>query len=188
MRPALKICELIQVKFTLMTAYRKKDSPQITLEGQLERITYFSEDTHYTIARLKPSNLDTAITVVGYLAGVSPGETIKVNGTWKTHRKYGQQFNIQSFEVTLPAKIDGIREYLASGTIKGIGPAMASKLIEVFGVDTLEVIECTPERLLEVEGIGNAGNGLKHCLRCQNLQSLRFGCLRPHPRRSICLG
>jgi exodeoxyribonuclease V alpha subunit len=137
-----------------MTAFRKKDSPLHSLEGQLEWITYFSEKTHYTIARLKPSNLDTGITVVGYLAGVGPGETIKAMGTWETHRKYGQQFKIQSFEVTLPAEIDGIRKYLASGKIKGIGPSMASRLIEIFGADTLEVIENKPERLLEVEGIG----------------------------------
>ncbi len=137
-----------------MTAFRKKDSPLLTLEGQLERITYFSDETHYTIARLKPSNLDTGITVVGYLAGVGPGETIKALGSWETHRKYGQQFKIQSFEVTLPAEIDGIRKYLASGKINGIGPSTASKLIEVFGADTLEVIENKPERLLEVDGIG----------------------------------
>ena len=70
-----------------MTTYRKNNSPLLTIEGHLERITYFNEATHYTIARLKPSNLNTGVTVVGYLAGVSPGETIKVKGTWETHRK-----------------------------------------------------------------------------------------------------
>jgi exodeoxyribonuclease V alpha subunit len=137
-----------------MTTAPKKKSPPLTLEGQLERITYFSEDTHYTIGRLKPSNLDTEITVVGYLAGVNPGETIKVNGTWETHRKFGQQFRVQSFEVTLPGEIDGIRKYLVSGKIKGIGPSMASNLIDVFGADTLDIIENKPDRLLEVDGIG----------------------------------
>ena len=126
----------------------------LTLEGHLERITYFNEATHYTIGRLKPSNLDTGVTVVGYLAGVSPGETIKVKGIWETHRKYGQQFKIQSFDVTLPAAVDGIRKYLASGNIKGIGPSMAARMVKAFGADTLEVIEKRPERLLEVEGIG----------------------------------
>jgi exodeoxyribonuclease V alpha subunit len=139
-----------------MTAYRKNASPLLTLEGHLERITYFNEATHYTIARLKPSNLDTGVTVVGYLAGVSPGETIKVKGTWETHRKYGQQFKIQSFDVTLPAAVDGIRKYLASGIIKGIGPSMASRMVTVFGADTLEIIEKSPARLLEVDGIGEA--------------------------------
>lgn len=126
----------------------------LTIEGHLERITYFNEATHYTIARLKPPNLATPVTVVGYLAGVSPGEMIKVKGTWETHRKYGQQFKIQSFAVTLPAAVDGIRKYLASGVIKGIGPSMAARMTALFGADTLEIIEKKPERLLEVEGIG----------------------------------
>jgi len=137
-----------------MTAYKKQPSPLLTLEGHLERITYFNEATHYTIARLKPFNLDTGVTLVGYLAGVSPGELIKVKGTWETHRKYGQQFKIQSFSVTLPAAVDGIRKYLASGVIKGIGPSMAARMTQAFGSDTLEIIEKRPERLLEVEGIG----------------------------------
>jgi exodeoxyribonuclease V alpha subunit len=137
-----------------MTTYENNTSALLTLEGHLERITYFNEATHYTIARLKPSNLDTGVTVVGYLAGVSPGETIKVKGIWETHRKYGQQFKIQSFDVTLPAAVDGIRKYLASGNIKGIGPSMAARMVKAFGADTLEIIEKRPERLLEVEGIG----------------------------------
>ncbi|CAB1062908.1 RecD-like DNA helicase YrrC [Olavius sp. associated proteobacterium Delta 1] len=137
-----------------MTAYRKNASPQLTLEGHLERITYFNKDTHYTVARFKRANPATVMTVVGYLAGVSPGETIKIKGTWVAHRKYGQQFKIQSFAVTLPAAVDGIRNYLASGAIKGIGPSMAARMTKVFGADTLEIIEKNPARLLEVEGIG----------------------------------
>ena len=137
-----------------METYKKNNSVLVSLEGHIERITYFNESTHYTVARMKPSNLDTGVTVIGYLAGVSPGETIKVNGTWETHRKFGQQFKIKSFEVTLPAAVDGIKKYLASGIIKGIGPSMASRLVEVFGAETLDVIEKSPGRLLEVEGIG----------------------------------
>ena len=128
----------------------------VTLEGHLERITYFNKANHYTIARLKPANLDTVVTVVGYLAGVGLGETIKVKGTWETHPRYGQQFKIQSFDVTLPAALDGIGKYLASGIIKGIGPSMAARMVKVFGESTLEIIESNPERLLEVEGIGEA--------------------------------
>ena len=137
-----------------MTAYRKNTSPLLTLEGRLERITYFNKDTHYTVARFKRANPATVLTVVGYLAGVSPGETITIKGTWVAHRKYGQQFKIQSFAVTLPAAVDGIKNYLASGVIKGIGPSMAARMVKLFGADTLEIIEKRPERLLEVEGIG----------------------------------
>jgi exodeoxyribonuclease V alpha subunit len=135
---------------------KNNSSSFLTLEGHLERITYFNEANHYTIARLKPSNLDTGVTVVGYLAGVSAGETIKVTGSWETHPRYGQQFKVKSFDVTLPAEVDGIRKYLASGIIKGIGPSMADRMVRAFGNDTLEVIEKNPQKLLEVEGIGEA--------------------------------
>jgi exodeoxyribonuclease V alpha subunit len=135
---------------------KNNSSPMITLEGHLERITYFNETTHYTIARLIPANLDTEVTIVGYLAGVSPGETIKARGTWETHPRYGQQFKIQSIDVTLPAAVEGIRKYLASGIVKGIGPSMAARMVTTFGEGTLEIIENSPGRLLEIEGIGEA--------------------------------
>jgi len=126
-----------------------------TIEGQIEHITYCNEETQYTVARLKPASLTTAVTVVGYLAGVSPGETLKIAGTWETHAKYGQQFKIRSYEVTLPATVDGIRTYLASGIIKGIGASLAARLVRAFGAGTLDVIENDAERLTEVEGIGD---------------------------------
>ena len=133
---------------------RTKYTSATTVEGHLERITYFNEDTHYTIARLKPAGLTAVVTVVGYLAGVSLGETIKVNGRWETHPKYGQQLKIDSFEVTLPAGIEGIRTYLGSGIVKGIGPSLAKRMVKVFGAETLEIIEGHPQRLVEVDGIG----------------------------------
>ena len=128
----------------------------ITLEGHLDRITYYNDDNHYTIARLKPANTGNQVTIVGFMAGVSPGQTLKVSGSWETHRKYGQQFKIDSFEVTLPATVEGIEEYLKSGVIKGIGPLMASRMIGHFGAQALGVIEKEPERLTEVKGIGKA--------------------------------
>ena len=86
-----------------MTSYKKNTSPLLTLEGHLERITYFNKDTHYTVARFKRANPATALTVVGYMTGVGIGETIKIKGAWSAHPRYGQQFKIQSYEVTLPA-------------------------------------------------------------------------------------
>ena len=139
-----------------MNYSKKNNSPPITLEGHLERITYFNEDTHYTVARLKPAALTTAITVIGYLAGVSLGESIRITGNWETHPKFGQQLKIESFEVTLPAGVESIQTYLGSGTIKGIGPSLASKLVKAFGAETLEVIEQHPQRLVEVDGIGES--------------------------------
>lgn len=152
---------MIKKRFRMKNA-SAKNAYLVTLEGHLERITYFNEANHYTIARLKPANLDTGVTVVGYLAGVSPGETIKVRGTWEIHPRYGQQFKIQSFDVTLPAAVDGIRKYLASGIIKGIGPSMAARMVKVFGENTFEIIENNPERLLGIEGIGEAKAAMLH--------------------------
>jgi exodeoxyribonuclease V alpha subunit len=139
-----------------MKKTENKTANTTTIEGHLERITYFNEDTHYTIARLRPAGLTSTVTVVGYLAGVSLGESLRVIGKWETHPKYGQQLKIDTFEVTLPAGLEGIRTYLGSGVIKGIGPSLASKLVKAYGTETLEVIESRPERLVEVDGIGEA--------------------------------
>ena len=127
-----------------------------TLEGHLERITYFNPENHYTIAKVKTIKTHNLVTVVGSLVAVSPGQALKIKGAWETHPKYGQQFKIKSYEVTLPATIDGIRKYLESGFIKGIGPAMANRIVSRFGTGTFEIIEKNPEKLLEVEGIGKA--------------------------------
>ena len=139
-----------------MNSYQKNNASLITIEGNLEHITYTNKETHYTVARLKPPHLTSGIIVVGYLAGVSLGETLIVKGNWQTHPKYGQQFKICSYEVSLPAAAEGIRAYLSSGIIKGIGPSLAERLVAVFGTQTLEIIENAPDRLVEVEGIGKA--------------------------------
>ncbi len=128
--------------------------PITTLDGHLERITYFNQENYYTIAKLKTDKTRDLVTVVGHMALVSPGQSLRIKGTWETHPKYGQQFKIKSYEVTLPATVDGIRKYLESGVVKGIGPVTAERLVNRFGTETLEVIEKSPEKLLDVEGIG----------------------------------
>ena len=139
-----------------MNSNQKNNASLITIEGNLEHITYFNKETQYTVARLKPRHLTGGVIMVGYLAGVRPGETLIVKGNWQTHPKYGQQFKISSYEVSLPAAAEGIRTYLASGIIKGIGASMAEKLVAAFGAQTLEIIENAPDRLVEVEGIGKS--------------------------------
>ncbi|MBW2116082.1 MAG: ATP-dependent RecD-like DNA helicase, partial [Deltaproteobacteria bacterium] len=104
-----------------------------TLEGHLERIVYFNEENHYTVARLKVRGNPELVTVVGQLAGIAPGEVLKLWGSWEIHPKYGQQFKANGYSVSLPAKMDGIEKYLGSGLIKGIGPEMAKRLVERFG-------------------------------------------------------
>ncbi len=124
------------------------------IEGELERITYFNEQTHYTIAHLKTAVAVTPVTIIGFLGGIQPGETLKVSGSWETHPKFGQQFRVKNCEVTLPATIQGIKKYLQSGAVKGIGSRLADRLIKHFGDKTLEIIEKHPEKLTEAEGIG----------------------------------
>jgi exodeoxyribonuclease V alpha subunit len=130
--------------------------PKTTLEGEVERITYSNPETHYTIAKLKTSKTHNMVTIVGSMPAVKPGQFLKIEGTWETHPKYGQQFKIKSYEETLPATISGIKKYLASGIVKGIGPSTAHRMVSRFGAKTFEIIEKNPERLMEVDGVGQA--------------------------------
>ncbi|MGB6012541.1 MAG: ATP-dependent RecD-like DNA helicase [Desulfobacterales bacterium] len=130
--------------------------PKSTLEGELERITYSNPETHYTIAKLKTSKTHNMVTIVGSMPAVKPGQFLKIEGIWETHPKYGQQFKIASYEETLPATISGIKKYLASGIVKGIGPSTAHRMISCFGAKTFEIIEKNPERLVEIDGVGPA--------------------------------
>jgi exodeoxyribonuclease V alpha subunit len=126
------------------------------LEGCLDRITFYNPDNHYTIAKFRPRGAQNAITVVGFMPEPTAGEFLKLDGTWETHARFGQQLKILRFEVLLPATVDGIRKYLKSGVIKGLGARTISRLISHFGDQTLVVIESSPEKLTEVKGIGKA--------------------------------
>ncbi len=128
--------------------------PVSTLEGRLEHITYHNADNHYTIARLSIPKTNSRVTIVGTMAAVNPGECLTVEGCWEHHPRFGQQFRIHSYSVHLPASVDGIQNYLKSGFIKGVGPAMAKRLVRCFATQTLEIIEQAPDRLQEVSGIG----------------------------------
>ncbi|HWR21201.1 MAG TPA: ATPase, T2SS/T4P/T4SS family, partial [Verrucomicrobiae bacterium] len=125
-----------------------------TLQGTLERITYVNEENHYVVARLQVSGRRDLATIVGNLPTVTPGETLKLTGEWVQHNRYGEQFKIETFETITPATVAGIEKYLGSGLIKGIGPIFAGRLVEIFGIDTLRIIEEEPSRLLTVDGIG----------------------------------
>jgi exodeoxyribonuclease V alpha subunit len=125
-----------------------------TLYGFLERITYHNEENDFVVAKLREKDEKEPTTIVGNLSGINPGESLKLTGKWVHNKKFGEQFEVESFEVTVPATLHGIQKYLASGLIKGIGPIMSERIVEKFGLHTLEVIEKTPEKLSEVEGIG----------------------------------
>ncbi|ASQ94762.1 SF1B family DNA helicase RecD2 [Streptomyces violaceusniger] len=125
------------------------------VEGVLERITYANEENGYTVARVDTGRgSGDLLTVVGSLLGAQPGESLRMEGRWGSHPQYGKQFTVENYQTVLPATVQGIRRYLGSGLIKGIGPRIADRITEHFGVDTLDVIEERPERLVEVPGLG----------------------------------
>ncbi|MFJ4187315.1 ATP-dependent RecD-like DNA helicase [Kitasatospora sp. NPDC089509] len=125
------------------------------VEGVLERITYANEETGYTVARVDTGRgANDLLTVVGALLGAQVGESLRLHGRWGSHPQYGRQFTVENYTTVLPATIQGIQRYLGSGLIKGIGPRFAERIVERFGVDTLEVIENEPGRLIEVPGLG----------------------------------
>ncbi|MFO7990138.1 MAG: ATP-dependent RecD-like DNA helicase [Desulfotignum sp.] len=128
----------------------------ITIKGVLSRLTYQNPDNQYTVCRIRVEKIKDPITVVGYLAGVAEGETLTLKGQWASHPKYGDQFKAESYEVTLPATVSGIRRYLGSGMIKGISKSLSDRIVDRFQDQTLEIIENQPEKLLEVTGIGKA--------------------------------
>ncbi|MDF0372218.1 ATP-dependent RecD-like DNA helicase [Streptomyces sp. KA12] len=125
------------------------------LEGVLERITYANEENGYTVARVDTGRgAGDLLTVVGSLLGAQPGESLRMEGRWASHPQFGKQFQVDNYTTVLPATIQGIRRYLGSGLIKGIGPVMADRITTHFGVDTLDIIEQHPKRLVEVPGLG----------------------------------
>jgi len=126
----------------------------VTLEGVLERITYYSEESGYTVGRLRPSGNSPLITFVGHFPVLRPGEGLRLTGDWVEHPDYGRQFRVQSHQVLVPQTKEGVEKYLASGLIRGVGPATAKRLVKHFGLDVLRVLEEEPGRLLEIGGIG----------------------------------
>jgi exodeoxyribonuclease V alpha subunit len=133
------------------------------LDGVLERVTFSNPETGYTIARVAPdrgtgrgpvSASTELVTVVGSLLGAQVGESLRLQGRWTSHVKYGRQFEAHSYATVLPATEQGIRRYLGSGMIKGIGPVMAERMVSHFGAAIMAIIDNEPERLIEVPGLG----------------------------------
>ncbi len=124
------------------------------LKGQIERITYTNEENGYSVLKLKVYGRKDLVCAVGNMMAPTPGEILELEGEWSTHPKFGEQFKINRYQTKVPATVYGIRKYLGSGLIKGIGPVMAQRIVGKFGESTLEVIERTPESLTAVAGIG----------------------------------
>jgi exodeoxyribonuclease V alpha subunit len=128
--------------------------PMPILYGSIEKIAYYNETTGFVVAKLRERGKRELTTVVGNLFPVHPGESLKLTGRWVQNKRFGEQFQIDHCEMTIPATVHGIQKYLGSGLIKGIGPVMSERIVETFGVDALEIIERNPQRLSEVNGIG----------------------------------
>ncbi|WP_130805938.1 ATP-dependent RecD-like DNA helicase [Senegalia massiliensis] len=125
----------------------------ISIKGSVEEIIFKNDSNGYIVAILETE--DDIITIVGYIPILNIGETIKVEGNWEHHKTFGQQLKVENYEPVVPATLNGIINYLASGLISGIGPKTAEKIVEKFGENSLDVIQYNPQKLKEVEGIGS---------------------------------
>jgi exodeoxyribonuclease V alpha subunit len=120
----------------------------------LERIVFHNEENHYTIAEFRPDEGDERVTIVGALPGVQCGETLHLHGAWASHAQHGAQFKIERFSSELPSSVYGIRKYLGSGLVPGVGKVYANKIVDAFGTATFRVLSEESARLRDVPGIG----------------------------------
>src|SRR6202047_1832971 len=127
---------------------------QEVLAGLVERVTYHNSENGFCVLRAKVRGHRDVVTVVGHAAIISAGEWITATGDWVNDRTHGQQFKARFLRTSAPTSADGIEKYLSSGMIRGVGPAYAKKLVRAFGEKVFDVIEATPDRLREVDGIG----------------------------------
>jgi exodeoxyribonuclease V alpha subunit len=125
-----------------------------TLQGTVKDITFQNEDNGFTVLKLQTDTNGNFFICVGTMPSIAPGETIRVQGEWESHKKFGRQFSVQSHEIIRPTTKEGIEMLLGSGLISNIGPVRAKRIIETFGTSTLEIMDNSPERLIEVPGIG----------------------------------
>lgn len=128
-------------------------TPSESLQGVIERLTYHSEESGYTVARLKTPRTSELVTIVGNFANIQAGQTLQLQGIWRDHPKFGAQFQVMQYRETKPATLTGLEKYLGSGLIKGVGPVTAKRIVAHFGLQTLDIIEHEIERLVEVSGI-----------------------------------
>lgn len=130
------------------------DGGREVLAGLVERVTFHSPDTGFCVLRVKARGHRDLVTVVGHAAVISAGEWVTASGDWVNDRTHGRQFRAQFLRASPPASVEGIERYLASGMIRGIGPAYARRIVRAFGERVFDVIEAEPARLQEVGGIG----------------------------------
>ena len=130
---------------------RAKDRDVVV--GRVARILFTNDENGWCVIRLQPDDAP-AMTAIGPLLGVRQGDELRLSGRWINHAKYGEQFEAESYVQVAPSTLEGIRRFLGSGKVRGLGKKRAAQVVEAFGLETLEVIENEPERLLEIRGIG----------------------------------
>jgi exodeoxyribonuclease V alpha subunit len=131
-----------------------ESSTKETLAGLIERVTYHNAENGFCVLRAKARGHRDVVTVVGHAAAIAAGEWITASGEWINDRTHGQQFKARFLRTSPPTSADGIEKYLSSGMIRGVGPVYAKKLVRAFGDRVFDIIEVTPGRLREVDGIG----------------------------------
>ena len=140
-----------------------RHGPQVTattaagrevLAGLVERVTFHNPETGFCVLRIKARGQRDLVTAVGHAATISAGEWVTASGEWTNDRTHGLQFRARFLRASAPSSIEGIEKYLGSGMIRGIGPVYARRMVQLFGTDVFDIIEASPGRLREVEGIG----------------------------------
>jgi exodeoxyribonuclease V alpha subunit len=129
-------------------------STEEVLAGLVERVTFHNAENGFCVLRARARGHRDVVTVVGHAASISAGEWITASGDWVNDRTHGQQFKARFLRTSPPTSADGIEKYLSSGMIRGVGPVYAKKLVRAFGEKVFDIIETTPDRLREVDGIG----------------------------------
>lgn len=127
---------------------------ELIVRGIAERILFEASDSDYRVFRLHDESDDTTYTVTGHGTKPLVGDRLEVKGHWVQHKRYGRQFAADSWSRVIPESLDGIERFLGSGAVKGMGPALAHRVVAHFGKDTMEILEKDAQRLLEIEGIG----------------------------------
>ncbi|WP_200905706.1 ATP-dependent RecD-like DNA helicase [Methylobacterium sp. ARG-1] len=136
-------------------AFSGSSGPEIeALAGTIERVTFHSPETGFCVLKVQARGKRDLVPVIGHAPAIAAGEWITATGIWHTDRQHGVQFKADTLKVTPPTGVEGIEKYLASGHMRGIGPAMAKRIVAAFGEGTFEIIEAEPQRLPEVAGIG----------------------------------
>jgi exodeoxyribonuclease V alpha subunit len=128
------------------------------ITGYVENIVFANKENGFTVAKIKENNKKEFTHVIGSMPSIQPGENLLCEGEWTNHPQYGKQFIVKKHTIKAPANAHGIQKYLESGLVSGVGPVYAEKIVDKFGIDTLEIIDKTPMRLLEIEGIGKLKN------------------------------